>query len=166
MTPPVAVALLPKASALRLANQQRICRQVCVTLAGHVPPSLHPLHQLSVLTSWLELGDRLMQLSSLSLVWDQVARMSDAPSPASSECSPSACSSLRMAFFQMDTLGTVRLRHRISTDVGGIWRRIPLCLCSNPIESQIPTVQLITGTWILRLLLSLTSAMATSPHSA
>eukprot|EP00971_Amphidinium_carterae_P233304 4630560-Amphidinium_carterae.2 len=78
--------------AVRLANQQRIRRLACITLAGYTPPSLHSLHQLSVVTSWLELDERVQHAEDLSRAWESVAALSDVPSLNSSFVATSACS--------------------------------------------------------------------------
>eukprot|EP00971_Amphidinium_carterae_P117736 2332063-Amphidinium_carterae.2 len=79
--------------AVRLANQQRVRRLACITLASYTPPSLHSLHQLSVVTSWLELDERVMRPEDLARAWDSVEALSDVPSLNSSFVGTSAGSS-------------------------------------------------------------------------
>eukprot|EP00971_Amphidinium_carterae_P052415 1031751-Amphidinium_carterae.1 len=70
--------------AVRLANQQRIRRLACISLAGYPPPSLHSLHQLSVVTSWLDLDECVIRAEDLARAWESVTALSYEPSLNSS----------------------------------------------------------------------------------
>eukprot|EP00971_Amphidinium_carterae_P253943 5041509-Amphidinium_carterae.2 len=97
---------------------------------GYSPPSLHPLHQLSVVTSWLDLDERVMQAENMTIAWESVAELSDVPTLNSSFDATSACSG--------DSISSSELRQRILPE--GAQRARTLCPPGVDSDSDAPHV--------------------------
>eukprot|EP00971_Amphidinium_carterae_P101899 2016941-Amphidinium_carterae.2 len=124
--------------AVRLANRQRIRRLACKTLAGYTPPSLHSLHQLSVVTSWLDLDERVMQAENMSRAWESVAELSDTAYHQVSCNNASSLTGLRgLAHCALQGWTTLAVSRSNATEGPAL---PPASLCADP-EDYLPLTE-------------------------